>query len=974
VIAKGHSKKVHEFLEDLEILTLATFHENMSVAPKRNGIPFAFVLLWTMSAAAGTLYVDLNSLNPAAPYSDWSTAATNIQVAIDAANPGDLILVTNGVYATGGKVKGGDLTNRAAVDKAVTVQSVNGPDVTIIQGTWNSNIVLSNGPTAVRCAWLTNGAALNGFTLRGGATRAVSPVLTMEMRGGGVWGNSTNASVSNCIIVTNLASYQGGGAYRVTLQNCILNGNRAVGSGVPGSGVANAGSYGAAASSVLDHCVISGNFADQTHGGGVGNCFLQNCALTENSCFLNGGAADASTLVNCTITRNTSSGYSSGYGAAVYGCNLINCIVMTNFVRTSYPNLNYASSALAYSCTDPLPPGSGNIAADPQLLADNVHLSASSPCRSAGLNSVTTGNDVDGQAWSNPPSMGCDEWHAEPVIVVPASFKIFPLRSLAFSVAAAGETSFTYRWIKDGSQVQDDSHYESSGTANLTVKNFEPEDAGVYQVVVSNAYGMATSQVVRVVIHAVSAAGSNPIAPFSSWATAATSIQEAIDAATNDEIVLVTNGVYASGGKVMAGDLTNRVALDKALTVQSVNGAASTVILGVRDAATNGPAAVRCAWLISGALLSGFTLQDGATRSTGDTTTLESGGGAWCSSTNATVSNCFITNCAAMFGGGIYSGTLNNSAVVFNFGITAGGGAHSAVLNNCTVLHNITCQPTPGGGGGSFGGGGTYGGRTRNSIVWNNYYVSGSFNFSYANFAFPIASSPFYTNCLTSPLPSTGANINADPLLISLFHISILSPCRAAGNSAFATGTDLDGEPWAGPPDIGCDQVIPSNLTGPLSLTLVVIGTSKTNWVVGHGLGFTGYVTGRASRVEWGFGDGPTITNAPYFTNHIWTAPGDYPVTFTAFNADNPAGVSTNILIHIDPIFQPVLEAVTLLSNALHFEFVGQPGPFYTVEATTNLAPPISWSFLGAVTTNGINFQVIDPINRPARFYRVHAQ
>ncbi len=673
-----------------------------------------------------TRYVAAGNAGAAAPYTNWSTAASNIQDAIDAATNGDLILVTNGVYQAGGRVVPPFfLTNRVVINKPVTVQSVNGPSMTAIQGYQVPGALEGDG--AVRCAYLTNGASLIGFTLNNGATRAGGD-LNHEQNGGGVWAESINAIVSNCLFAGCAAYNSGGGVFNATLENCTLTGTQAVYSGGAASGSILNGCLltnnsvvgfasqsgismgGAAVNAVLNNCTIAGNYTPN-FGGGAASCTLNDCVVEGNtgddgggaySCTLNGcavfgnfakygGGAYSSTLNNCTLTGNDSI-----WSGGVYGSTVNNSVVYYNIAST---NANFdATDKLNFCCTTPaVPSGAGNITNEPQL-ATIFHLSQNSPCRGAGNPSYAAGTDINGNAWQNPPSIGCDEYMAAGPLTVSIQ-PGYAMASPGFALSLAAEITG-----RPGSSVWD--FGDGTTLTNRPYASHAWNTPGDYVVVLTaynndNPGGISASMVVHIATSAVlyvDQHGTNPVPPFSSWSTAATNIQDAVDACSvPGAVIWVTNGLYNAGGHASPPyGLVNRVMITQPIALQSVNGPAVTVIEGSQVTGTGyGLGAIRCVYLANGATLAGFTLTNGATLAqftaftAFDLTNEQTGAGIFCATSNTVISNCvLVSNIAYGMGGGAYQGTFVNCSFVGNSS-AYGGGAVECVLTNCLITSNV---------------------------------------------------------------------------------------------------------------------------------------------------------------------------------------------------------------------------------------------------------------------------------------------
>ncbi len=789
---------------------------------------------------------------------------TLIQDAIDAAAEGCEIIVSPGTYYENINFFGKNIILRSTDPTSPTVVAS-----TIIDGSLFGSVVTFSGSEDETCV-LSGFTITNGRARDGGGIFADSTEATIQYNnitgnrayghGGGLCGcNGTGATIQYNNITGNIAYDDGGGLYGFdgTIQNNTISDNLATGDYAFGGGLSechgtiqnntisdNSARHGGGLYScdgIIQNNIISHNSATGKYGtgGGLASCngIIQNNIISHNSASSEtyGGAGLIfcyGTIQNNTISHNSATG-TDAVGGGLYDCDgaIRNCIIWRN-TASSAPQL-YRCSTPSYSCIqDWTGGGTGNIYFDPALVdPDNgdFHVRPVSPCIDAG-GTVTLGQDFEGDprpydAISNPYGdgsdfdIGADEFIGilspnyppeKPTNISPANgatgvLLILTLESSTFADPNAGELHFASQWQIDDNRDFSSPDYDSGfDTVHKISIIATPRDMKTLTMYYWRVRHMDNRNKWSEWSDPTNFTTKAPIvlAVPDDYST----IQQAIDAATDGDEIIVSPGIYYESINFNGKNIVLR-SIDP--TNPSV--VASTIIDGNRafDSVVrfSGREHTTC-------VLSGFTITNGAAPYGGGI----NGGGIAGIGTQATIQHNNITNNAAYYnglyggnGGGLTGcdGTIEFNNISGNLATYFGGGLKSCdgIIQNNVISQNVSrmgeggglyyCRGTIqnntiSGNSASRGGGLAYCPRAiiRNCIIWQNIAPSGPQ-------LRDDSSTPSYS-CIQDWTGGGTGNISFDPQLVDPdngdFHLQSTSQCIDAGGTV-TLAQDFEGDP-----------------------------------------------------------------------------------------------------------------------------------------------------------------------------------
>jgi len=597
----------------------------------------------------------------------------NIQQAVDEAYNGDVILLADGLYS------GPHNTSIQLYGKSLTIRSENGPQNCIIDGKDGYGGFYSFGPDEYPAK----------FTLEGLTLTNIDTTMDDE---GLIYSPYASTIIKNCIFTHNKG-------YR----NYYDRGER---------GGRSTASRSWKPSAALIYALES-------------NLQVSNSIFAEN--YGHVILCKRGALTNCTIVDNQGIGFYAGYTS-----DITNCIIRGNeYQLDGYPTPHdIPNHDVRYSDIEGSYPGIGNIDANPVFaFSSDYHLMPNSPCLDAGTNDPPGGplksdldqnpRSLDGNSDGAPVvDMGAYEFDPNhPTIAVSDASLCFQQNwpnpdSQTLLIRNCGGKTLNWTIVQDCNWLRaTPSQAISTGrTGKVTLcvdTNSLPPGYYTCSLKVVDANASNNAVVIRVELHTGQFLHVPEVYP---------TIQSAVDAANDYDVVVVADGTYTGPGN---RDIDF---CGKAITVKSENGPQNCII------DCNGGYAEPHRGLIfrngeeSSSILDGFTIVNGYAYC---------GGAICCYDSSPTIENCLITANTAYggpgrqsrfrgHGGGIYC--ENSSPTIENCLITAnkvhgsykcGGGIYvngdsKPIIKECTIARNSAGE-----------GGGVCGIRTSTVIITN---------------------------------------------------------------------------------------------------------------------------------------------------------------------------------------------------------------------------------------------------------------
>ena len=261
--------------------------------------------------------------------------AGTIQEAIDAANPGDTVLVRSGTYYESNIFMKSDITLLGETGEAGAV---------IIDAGGDGRVMY--------CEDLSAGTTIKGLTFTKGD-------IQLMMNGGGMYLANSSPSIVNCDFISNTAQGHGGGIQCIfysapRIENCVFDVNSVMGHGAGISCMYES-------HPVIEDCIFTGN-ETRCHGGAI-SCVsgsaptITGCLLSGNSAMGEGGAisvvsGSSPTITDCRFDGNSTMGMGGALGISSASTpNLSYCVFINNVSRHGAAMSFSSSMPVVTNCT-----------------------------------------------------------------------------------------------------------------------------------------------------------------------------------------------------------------------------------------------------------------------------------------------------------------------------------------------------------------------------------------------------------------------------------------------------------------------------------------------------------------------------------------------------------------------------------------------------------------------------------------------